>query len=108
MKRPPNVHRGTTSRDLADHGVGYSASGESEFSRRAASVPNVKMPSYAVSKPKLRGPLSRPEVIAENERELLKLRDRIRLATDPAKLAKLKKNLNIKMSFVEKLRAELG
>ena len=56
--------------------------------------------------PRMRGTRSHSELIAENERLMSKIRGDLLLATDPAKVEKLKKNLDIKTRFVERLRAE--
>ncbi len=101
--RPGVISRGGP-KDLSDHAVGYVASGEGEYSRRAASPDaNATMPSYA---PKTRGPRNNAALIAQNESQMAKLRGDMLIETDPAKLAKLKKNFDIKQRFVERIRNE--
>jgi hypothetical protein len=110
MKRAPNVTRHGTPKDLADHGVGYVSSGEGEFSRRAAGGGNVKMRGYEEPKPRgegtsrLRGPRSKDALIAENERALKKLRERITRENIPALFIRLKQQIEIKSRFIARLR----
>jgi hypothetical protein len=100
--RPGVTTRGTA-KDLADHGVGYSSNGEGEYSRRSAQAPEVTMVGFV---PKGRGKQTTPALIAEHTSLLAKLRGEMLLETDPARLAKLKKNFDIKQRFVDRLRNE--
>lgn len=103
MARGSGVIVRGTAREIAEHGTGYSANGEGEYSRRVASAPNVKMRGHVA---KTRGKHSQVALIAENESLLARLRGEIAIETDPARLAKLKKNFEIKTRFVERLRSE--
>jgi hypothetical protein len=102
MARPGVVRRGTA-RDLADHDAGYSANGESEHSRRAASAPNFTTRSHVA---RTKGKHTSADLIAENKSLLAKLRGEILTETNPARLAKLRRNLEIKSRFVAKLESE--
>ena len=96
------ITRGTA-RDLADHGHGFSANGESEYSRRSARAPDVTMVGHVA---KGHGPRTHAALIAENESQLAKLRGDILLTTDRVRLAKLRKSFEIKLRFVERLKKE--
>src|SRR5258708_6284543 len=100
--RKPGVVRVGTARDLAEHEAGFSANGTGEFSRDAAHG-NVKLKGYSVGPGKLRGPRSLDELIAENIRELNKLRIKQREATGPER-DKITKAIMIKGAFVMKLQ----
>lgn len=102
MKARPIIHRGTSSRDLSDHGDGYSANGESEHSRRAASERDFMMPRHVA---KGRGKRTPAGLIAENESELVRLRGEMLIETNPTRLVKLKRNFEIKSRFVERLKS---
>jgi hypothetical protein len=98
-----------TARELAEHDASFVASGEGEFSRRAASG-NVKMRGYAEPNPpgttRKRGPREREELIAEQRQHLAKLRTRIARENVPARFLKLKQSIEIKSRFLAKLESE--
>jgi hypothetical protein len=100
-------HERARPHDLADKAVGYSSSGESEYSRHAAHSQNLKLPGYREgapgSGPKVRGPRSSTALIKENVRALAKLERDARREIDPIRLAKLLKNVGIKKRFLEKI-----
>ena len=103
MKRPGVVQQGT-SRDLADHGEGYSANGESEHTRQSAHSHNIKLPSYREATPRVRGPRSSTSaLIAECTKALAKLKYDLTRTDDPIRLAKIKKNIAIKSRFIVKI-----
>jgi hypothetical protein len=102
-KRPGVVSHGTA-RDLADHSVGYSASGESQFSRNAASTGGGRDADQLPDSIKGRyAPDRKSNLIFRNRQEIRKIARKIKDETDPAKLAKLKKNYAIKSMFLAKL-----
>ncbi|SDI54382.1 MULTISPECIES: hypothetical protein [Bradyrhizobium] len=108
------------SRDPADHGVGYSASGTSEHSRHSAHRASATAttrdePERLVGARKVeegrhhgRGKRTRWQLIEENHRRLGKIVERLKIETDPAVLEKLRKNFEIKTAFLARLRAETG
>jgi hypothetical protein len=102
MTRPGVITRGTA-RDLADHDAGYSPNGESEHSRRSASAPNFTTRSHVA---RTKGKHTSAALIAENQSLLAKLRGEMLTETNPAKLAKLRKNFEIKTRFITKLESQ--
>jgi hypothetical protein len=100
MARPGVITEGTA-RDLADSGVGYSCNGESQFSRNAAQ-PNTTTRSHVA---RTKGKHTSAALIAENKSLLATLRGAILIETSPAKLAKLRKNFEIKSRFIERLES---
>ena len=92
MARP--IKHGTAAQ-LADHGVGFSANGESQWSRRSASVPKIALS---------RGTRTDGRLIREVERDLGKLRHQASIEREPVRLAKLRKNITIKSAFLKKLQ----
>ncbi|MCU1340537.1 MAG: hypothetical protein JWO19_6118 [Bryobacterales bacterium] len=107
MKRPGVTSHGTA-RDLAEKGDGYAANGLSEHSRHSAHSQNIKLPGYIERGPKVRGPRSGGELVGENVKALAKLERDARCETNPVRLAKLKKNIEIKKRFIEKLGGNVG
>jgi hypothetical protein len=100
----PGVVRHGTAKNLADVGQGYSANGESEFSRQSAHSANaVKMRGNS---PKTTGKRTTAEIIAQNETQLAKLRGNLLIENNPARIAKMKRDLEIKSAFVARLKAE--
>lgn len=82
--------------------VGYTSSGESRWSRQAASGGKVETVSIADT-----STMSRLElVIHRNTRELLNFQERAANSHDPAEVARLLKNIGIKKKFLDRLRAE--
>lgn len=107
MRKPPGVIRTGTARDLADHGVGYTANGESEHSRRAAQPgSNVTLRSGA-GLLNIKGRRTVELNLACNEVEVLRMKAALCTETNPTRRQKLVKNLEIKGAFCERLRAEL-
>jgi hypothetical protein len=98
----PRVITHGTAKDLADNAVGYSPNGESEHSRRSAQP----TPTMVGHVRKGRGPQTTAELVADHTSRLAKLRGEMLLETNPARLAKLKKNFDIKQKFVDRLRNE--
>lgn len=104
MAKRPGVTQHGTAKQLADNGVGYTASGESEWSRQAASNGNAKMQSAEPDQ--VRGVFkSKPkeDLIYRNRHAIRKLARKMKTETDPIKLAKLKKHYEIKSMFLSKL-----
>jgi hypothetical protein len=99
MQRRPTVIRGTSARDLAEHGLGYSANGESQYSRNAAAT----AANIVLSK----GKRTDGRLLRENENQLAKITRRLAIETDPAKIMKLRQDREIKTRFVNKLRSEI-
>ncbi len=101
------VIRHGSAKDLADHGTGYSANGESQFSRQAASAPNVN--NSRGDPALLRAPRHRDrgvDPIAFNQGEATRIRNNIRKHADnPEKVAALKAMLERKLALIEQLRA---
>src|SRR5260370_36831316 len=100
MKRAGVISHGTA-RDLAEKGEGYAANGLSEHSRHAAHSQNIKLPSYQANVRKIRGPKSSAELIEEATKALAKLQRDARSETNPVRLAKLRKNVEIKTRFIK-------
>jgi hypothetical protein len=92
------------SRKAEEQGApGYSNNAESEFSRRAASGGKAEVG------PSLRERQSWGQVdllIRRHMNELAKLESKIVTEPDPARAAKLAKQQEIKLRFIERLRAE--
>jgi hypothetical protein len=86
-----------TAGQLADHGTGYSANGESQFSRQSASAPVIKLSE---------GKRTHGRLIRENQKGLVRLQRRAYEERDPVALAKIKKDIAIKTAFIAKLQSE--
>ncbi len=96
MRKPPIV-------EVAERAPGYTANGESQFSRQAAhSVPKMASRPYRVKG----RPHTLAELIVRTEADLRFLHCDLRLEDDKARRAKIAKNLEIKRQFLEKLRSE--
>src|SRR5260221_127510 len=93
----PGVIRQGTAGQLADHGTGYSANGESQFSRQSASAPVIKLGE---------GKRTHGRLIRDTEKELAKLEQREREEREPMRLAKIRANYCIKSAFLAKLKSE--
>src|ERR1700737_4954471 len=91
----PGVVKHGSAKNLADHGAGYSANGESEFSRQSAHAPNVSLK---------KGKRTDGRLIRETEKALRKLKYRASEERDPTRLMKLEKNIAIKSAFLDRLR----
>jgi hypothetical protein len=94
------IKRGTSSADLDKQSIGYAGSGESQYTRRAAHggrAPIAELPET----------LTQPQFLLRRHLgELRKLERKISVETDPARAAKLVRQQEIKMRFIERLRAE--
>jgi hypothetical protein len=99
----PRVIRHGTADHLANVESGFSPNGESMFSRRSASVPNISTRGYVA---KRKGARPTAEIIAHATSEMARLRGAMLIETNPTRLAKLKKSFEIKSRFVERLKAE--
>jgi hypothetical protein len=95
MARALGIIRHGTARNLADHDDGYSANGESEFSRQSARAPNVSLN---------KGRRTDGRLIRETEKALRKLKCKASEVDDPIRLMKLEKNIAIKSAFLDRLR----
>jgi hypothetical protein len=107
VKRPVIV-RGTA-KDLADHGVGYVSTGEGQWTRQAAQPGNTKLAHFHENAPgtrRFRGPRSKADSLRLNEAELVRLRNAASFETNPTRLAKLRKNIDIKSTFLRRLQSE--
>jgi hypothetical protein len=103
VARPGVITRGTA-RDLAVHGAGYVASGEGEFSRRAAQPGNATVTKEITE---LKAPRRRVDPIAYQLSEAARIRTNIQKhAANPEKVAALQDLLRRKLSFIQRLRAE--
>jgi hypothetical protein len=108
VRAAPKVTRRGTAADLANLGVGYSASGASEHTRQAAHSTNVKMRSYEEPAPPKwhqDGP-TLGEKIADQAKKLAALHMRLRFERDPERCEKVRKNIEIKTKYLAKLKSE--
>jgi hypothetical protein len=100
MKSRATLTHGTA-KNLADHGVGYTSNGESEYSRNSA------RPGRDIN---LADGGKRPRddnrLLRETEKELAKLERSLARETNSIRLAKLRKNLEIKTLFIVRLKNE--
>ena len=88
---------------MSEHADGYSASGEGQFSRRAAhSDYNPHLTRY---KPAKGEAWSDQRLIAKHSHDLAKLKDRLPLVHDLTLREKITRNIRIKSEFIQKLRA---
>jgi hypothetical protein len=114
VRAAPKVIQHGTAKQLADVGVGYTASGASEHSRNAAhSANDIKLASHTPRKQRDRtfgGPryvtLSLGEKIAFQTSALAKLNIDLILEKNSERRAKLQKNIAIKSAFLERLKTE--
>jgi hypothetical protein len=96
-----------TAKELADNGVGYVASGEGEWSRNRAKADNVRLRGYMPPpRNRTRAPKQYATDIRCNEIELSRLERALTVERNPARVAKLRKNIAIKSAFVERLKDE--
>ena len=105
----PRVFTVGTARDLADHAAGYSASGESEFSRQIAHSANVKLAGYVEPKAPQWTRTAREalgEKIAKQTQFLAALHMKLRFEPDEERRAKIRKNIEIKTRYLAKLVAD--
>jgi hypothetical protein len=96
MAKRPGVVTTGTARDLAEHDGGYSANGESQHSRQVAHA-NLRLGE---------GKRTSGRLIREQDGALAKLKYQASIEMDPAKLAKIIKNIGIKSAFVAKLKGQ--
>jgi hypothetical protein len=107
--RAPGVIRRGTASDLANLGVGYSASGASEHTRHAAHSTNTKLANYEEPKAPVwtRTALEQlGEKIAKQAKFLAAFHVRLRTERDPERRAKIMKDIPIKARYLEKLKQE--
>lgn len=103
---------GTIKRGTAAEGAaftdGFSASGESQWSRQAASAAKVRLrsadkpPEPAAPKPKR----DRVQMLHENRAALQKLRARVARENVPARIIALKRQIENKLGYIAKLELE--
>jgi hypothetical protein len=91
-----------TAEELANSATGYTASGESQFSRRAASAP---LHDERSQRPVWKN-VPRDQQIARTAKRVAKLKCDISLETDKNRRAKLEKDFELKSALLERLRAE--
>jgi hypothetical protein len=99
------VSRGTA-KDHAERGEGFSANGESAFSRRVAHPDLVRMKGYVRPRPQ-NSHAAHAADIRFNEIEIEKMQRAMTVERNPVRLAKLARSIAIKSAFVEKLKSEL-
>lgn len=92
-----------TAKDDAEKSPGYVSSGEGEWSRKAAHQDEVKL-SNSVTKTKGKHSLAR--LIAENKSQLRKMRCDLLIEDSKERLAKIRKNIETKTNFIERLEVE--
>jgi hypothetical protein len=112
--------------EVGGHGTGYAGNGLSQFSRAMASggefagkrtpkptgghhyIPPPRPLSVAQIKKRKRrvAPTDPLELIFFHEKLLDKLRDRLLTATDIGKLDKIRRSIEVKSEYLERLRAE--
>jgi hypothetical protein len=98
--RRVTVSAGKPGEENAD-GVGFAASGASQYSRRVshyASPDDLK--THVDSRPRLVG------MIAKHERELGKYQGKLKFARDPKERERLLRHIGIKQEFLERLRGD--
>jgi len=103
--RRVSVSRGTPA-ELAESAVGFSASGESQFTRRISHGPTPQFASAGPSKLQGRGERTLSEKIAYERGRLRKLRIDIDLENNPTRRAKLERDEDIKANVLARLIAE--
>lgn len=91
-----------TAQELAEHGVGYVASGEGQYSRNVASSANIKLGGYREPETDDK---SISSLIAHQTKLLQRLREKLAREIDPVRRAKLQKDFEIKARFIVKLRS---
>jgi hypothetical protein len=94
-KHSPGVRRHGTARQEAEHDAAYSANGESQYSRQVASTPKLG-----------EGKRTDGRLIREQSGALAKLRFKASIEMDPARLAKIGKDIEIKSKFLAKLKGQ--
>ena len=102
MKSPATLTTGTA-KENAEHDEGFSANGESQFSRRAAHPDNVRLQGYKRPRPKM----ALAADIGFNVIEIERMQRALTVERDPKRIAKLRKNIEIKTKFVERLKSEI-
>jgi hypothetical protein len=93
-----------TARELADQGVGYSASGSSEHSRHAAHSQSSR--EHYDFRPERKGKMTHGEFIARTSRQVAKLSGDILLEDNRARKARLQKDHLLKSQLLERLKRE--
>ena len=92
--------------DLTKTSDGYVASGESSFSRRAAHSDHVRLNSYEKKRAHVRQSRDNAANIRVQEIELERMQRATLVEHDQVRLAKLRKNIEIKSRFVARLKRE--
>lgn len=85
-----------------EHSEGYTASGESEFSRRAShgKVRFNRGPLHTA------GPRTLYQLIGQTERQIEFLESELKIEDNPTRRAKLARNVEIKAKFLSRLLCE--
>jgi hypothetical protein len=90
------VFRNGTAKQIAEHATGYSANGESHHSRQIAHA-NVKLGE---------GKRTNGRLIREQSKALVRLKLKATTEMDPARLEKIRLNIEIKTVFLAKLSGQ--
>jgi len=96
VARGNGVIKHGTAKEIAEHATGYAANGESQHSRQIAHV-NIKLGE---------GKRTNGRLIREQSGALAKLKHRATIEMDPERLAKIRKDIQIKSRFVAKLKSQ--
>jgi hypothetical protein len=86
-----------TAKDLSERADGFSANGESQFTRRSAASTNIKLGE---------GHRTSGHLLREMQVGLRKLRYQERNERDPIRLEKIRKNISIKSGFIATLKSQ--
>jgi hypothetical protein len=108
MKKPPRIFKPGTPREIAEPARGYTANGESEFTR-AASHHRVSQMALGSATPARLGKgrkLSKPELIREYAGRIRWLEAELRTDLTPKKREQYTKSLALKRRLLADLRRE--
>jgi hypothetical protein len=105
-RRAPGVVTHGTAKDLADVGVGYTASGASEHSRQSAHNGRPRDEFANDFRPERPANLSHGELIARTAKQIAKLNGDILLEDNRARREKLRHRLDLKKQVFERLQSE--
>jgi hypothetical protein len=92
-----------TGGQLADHDAGYSANGESQFSRQSASTPDIKLNGYAPRQQHANKKKTTEQLIRFQKSALARMRYDLSMGQSTIKRQKLEKNIAIKTKFIATL-----
>jgi hypothetical protein len=106
MARSAKTQRYDAREAAAADSTGYSANGESQHSRQVATGAKQKIEQQQRRSWPQRGRRTLIELIAENATELEQLIDRSNRETDPERVRKIMRNIEIKQRFLATLRSE--